>query len=335
MATIRDVAKKAGVSAASVSLVLNNRECRLSEETKQRILQCARELNYENKNLSFKFTENPLPVIGIIVPDISNPFYSSLCKASQQEAQRNGYHVILTGIEDLENPEHTYLGTFLRQKLNGIIYIQTAETPEAVRIRIYKQIQQARIPLVTTNKIASGFDPPAIISDHFYGGYLAARHLLELGHRSIGCLTGPDNVICTDRLNGYKKALNEFHIPFRPELIYEGEYTMQSGYDTLSALRGRQVSSIFCFNDIMALGVYRAARAYGLKIPQDISIIGYDDIPNADLVDPPLTSVSQDTVQIGIQAVQLLLRILRKEENIQNIILTPTLQVRGSTAKIS
>ena len=85
----------------------------------------------------------------------------------------------------------------------------------------------------------------------------------------------------------------------------------------------------------MALGVYRAARAYGLKIPQDISIIGYDDIPNADLVDPPLTSVSQDTVQIGIQAVQLLLRILRKEENIQNIILTPTLQVRGSTAKIS
>lgn len=333
MPTIRDIAKKAGVSPASVSLVLNNKECRLSEETRQRILQCARELNYENKNMSFKFTDSPLPVIGIIVPDLSNPFYSTLCMACQQEAHRNGYHTIFTSIEDAENPEHSFLGTFLAQKLNGVVYIQTAETAEVSRLHICQEIQRARIPLVTSNKVTSDTTTPAVISDHFYGGYLATRHLLELGHRIIGCISGPDNPICRERLRGYQKALEEFHVPFRSELIYEGDYFMQSGYQALAYMRGQHVTAIFSLNDMMALGVYQAVRAYDLTVPDDISVVGYDDIFVTDLLDPPLTSVSQDTHGIGVQAVRLLLRIIHKEPDTQNVILTPSLQVRRSTAK--
>src|SRR5699024_5663158 len=145
--------------------------------------------------------------------------------------------------------------------------------------KICQHIQSAQIPFVVVDRSIDFLRAKSVLTDNEKGGYTATKHLLQLGHSKIGCITGPlHNNISTKRLEGYKRALEEFNIPFNDSLIREGDFQTQSGYNNLSYMRGLDVTAIFCFNDMMALGVYKAMRDYGLKIPVDMSVIGYDDI---------------------------------------------------------
>ena len=334
MATIRDVAKKAGVSPASVSLVLNNRECRLSASTKRKILRCAKELDYQPRNASHASLPGALPLVNIIVPDVSNLYFSSICRDCQVELQKSGYHATLVGAEEFENPELTYLPIFLKQPLEGVIFISYANIPASAQEQICQKLQEHNIPAVILRQVSSYPNIRSIHFNSFYGGYLATRHLLELGHRSIGCLTGPlDNEVCLERFRGYQKALEEFQVPFCQEFVYEGNYGMDCGYDCLSYMRGKNVTAIFSFNDMMAIGIYKAVRAYGLKVPQDLSVVGYDDIFITEIMEPPLTTISLQPSRIGRQAAQLLLRLIQGDPQAKNIVIEPVLKVRGSTAR--
>jgi LacI family transcriptional regulator len=174
-----------------------------------------------------------------------------------------------------------------------------------------------------------------VATDNFKGGYLATKHLIELGHTRIACVTGPlylDDVI--NRLDGYKKALYESKILYDPEIIYEGNYTIDSGRDAIDALSEKDYSAVFAFNDMSAYGVYSQLKKYNYSIPEDISLVGYDDIFFSELLDVPLTSVKQPIYQVGIEATKLIINNKKSEENtIKEIVLEPKLIVRKSTRK--
>ncbi len=334
MPTIREVAQKAGVSPAAVSLVLNGKDCRLSESTKRRIFRCARELNYQPGKRHFPPASRSLPVIGILVPDITNLFFADLCRSCQDEARKSGYQVILCSTDAFEESEYASIDTFLKQKLDGIIFIHSSGLSEEKQEKICQRICEAELPLVFIDVPKEYPDLSTVKTDHLHGSYLAVKYLLELGHRRIGCLTGPQNQTRSAQLQGYKKALEEFQIPFSPELIYEGDYTLESGCQCLSSLLGQRITAVFCFNDMMALGVYRSMRNYGLKIPENLSIIGYDNIFISEITDPPLTTVERRPQELGQQAFALLFNALQGKASPKNLTLSPTLKVRGSTARL-
>lgn len=161
---------------------------------------------------------------------------------------------------------------------------------------------------------------------------MATKHLLSLGHKRIGCITGPArDVVTHDRLDGHKEALAEAGIGFDPALVCTGDYRIDCGTEHLAYLLGQSVTAIFCFNDLMAMGVYKGCRNYNLKIPEDLSVVGFDDIPFCEALEVPLTTVYQPAERIGEEAMKQVFNLLNHEEQAKDIVFEPVLKVRGST----
>lgn len=333
--TLKDIANKAGVSISTVSLVLNNRPSRISLSTNKRIQEIADELNYHPNNLALGLLNKTTYAIGVIIPDLNNLFFSELCSSCESEARNQGYSISIACSDEHYSQDLNYIDIMLANQIDGIIYAQSASTDKETSQNIYNRIINSSTPFVAVDRFA---DLPLVKSvslDNEKGGYLATRHLLELGHKRIGCLTGQQsNETTRARYRGYCKALLEAGIKLEARFIIEGDYSIESGYNALSSLRGQGISAIFCFNDMMALGVYRACKTYGIKIPEDLSVIGYDNVIVSDLVSPPLTTISQDPGEIGRQSIKTLISIINKEDNIKNTVFTPVLKVRASTQNI-
>ena len=185
-------------------------------------------------------------------------------------------------------------------------------------------------PLWLTERRHTGYC--SVVLDHKLGGYLATKHLLSLGHRRIGCVSGPANVpSAIQRLEGYKQALLEEQIPFDPDWVYTGDFRVENGSRALPYLLGQNVSAIFACNDMMALGIYRESRLYNLRIPNDLSLVGFDDIFLSDFLDPPLTTVAQPIADIGKECVkQAMLALNNEATDGGTFVFKPVLKVRGS-----
>ncbi|MFY9427411.1 MAG: LacI family DNA-binding transcriptional regulator [Caldicoprobacterales bacterium] len=332
--TIKDIAKAAGVSTTTVSLVLNNKPSRISDKTKEKILKIAKEKKYVPNKLAVNLAKQSSSTFGMIIPDISNVFFAELCKGCEVESRKAGYSITFSSSDEYISTDLEYVDTMIANRVDGIIYVSSSSTDASTNQTICQKIHSSQIPFVVVDRPIDFPYAKSVLMDNEVGGYIATKHLLELGHQRIGCLTGPmQSDTSIKRLSGYKKALKEFNISFDNSLIREGDFQIQSGYDCLSYMRGLGVTAIFCFNDMMALGIYKAARDYGLKIPEDISVVGYDDIFICDLLDVPLTTVHQPAYSIGRYAVQTLLSLVRKDKNVENIVLSPSLKVRASTRR--
>jgi LacI family transcriptional regulator len=335
-ATIKDVAAEAGVSTTAVSLVLNGKNNKISEKTRKQILEAVDKLNYRPNHIAMSMVTKSTQTIGLVIPDISNIYFSELSKLIEQSCYSYGYNVLYGNTHDMALRDIDYINIFLDRNVDAIILILSNSTDEHLR-DIQKIITSTDTPFIVVDRMLDIDSGKTIVVNQKLGGYLATQHLINLGHRSIGCITGPKNVYSSiERLNGYKEALLEANLPIDENLIFEGDFHRESGMEALPYLLGRGVTAIFAFNDMMALGVYKQASYYNLSIPDNLSLVGYDDIFISDFISPPLTSIEQPVKKLADEAVNQVMNAIQNNDKQKSFfVFDPMLKVRGSTKMLS
>ena len=331
-ATIRDVAKKAGYSISTVSLVLNNKNVSIPQSTRDKVLAAVKALDYRPNQLAVSMVTKKTNVIGLIIPDNSNMFFADLSKAIEVAAHKAGYNLIYGNSSNDSGHDIEYMRMFTDRQVDGIIFAKSASICAEDDIRAMQFIRESKIPFVSVDRELRGNNIRSVLLDNRRGGYLATRHLLELGHRKIGCVTGPLDLMSShERLEGYRDALDEYGVPYK-----EGDFQMAGSEKPVLQLLRQNVTGIFSFNDMMAYSIYQVMARRSLRIPQDISLVGFDDLWLSDFLQPPLTTVHQPVEEIGRKAVAALVSAMNGEDaGQQNSVLMPTLHVRASTCAIS
>jgi LacI family transcriptional regulator len=306
MSTIREVAKKAGVSYATVSHVINNTRF-VSPETRSRVQLAMTELNYRPNAVARSLRSGRTNTIGMILPDSSNPYFAEIGRAIEEEAFHSGYSIILCNMELDPAKENLYIEVLLKKQVDGIIFVATGD-----QLPLLDLLKEQEIPAVMIDRDLPDVAVDTIITDNQQGGYQATRHLLELGHRRIACITGPSSRIYPSggRITGYRQALEDAGVDYDESIVCLGDYHPRSGMViTENLLKDLQrPTAIFACNDLMALGAIRAAKKAGLRIPEDLSIVGFDNIDLANFINPPLTTISQEQACLGVWATQALVR---------------------------
>jgi LacI family transcriptional regulator, galactose operon repressor len=308
--TIRDVAEAAKLSPTAVSRYLNG-DIVLPKASASRIDRAVRELNYHPNRLARNLSLGQSKMIGLIIPDISNPFFATLACAVEEVAFKAGYGVLLCNTQNDRDREFSYLKLLSSRQLDGILFLTNqAENPELA------DILQRNRNVVLIDEDVPGVLAPRIFSENRTGGYLATRHLLDNGHERIAFIGGPKNLLSTrERFTGFKNALQENRLKPTAQLVEFGPYTSDFGRET--ALRffeaTKPPTAIFASSDYVALGVLNAADRAELKIPENLSLIGFDDMPLAELLQPPLTTVRQSAQDLGAEGTKVLLNLIAGE----------------------
>lgn len=332
--TIADVAARAGVSTATVSRVLAGLGG-AGSETQERILVAAAELGYRPSGIARSLKRRTTRTFGLIVTDIENPFFPQLVRAVEDAARDDGYALLLCNAADDPDREGAYLDLLAERRVDGVVIAASS-----LGLHHREWLAAAPLPVVLVNCTAAGVELPSIASDNVEGGRIAARHLLDLGHRRIGVLTAPPrNVDAPDRLAGVREALAAAGAGAGAPVIMAdagvqgGERAMRELLEVAPGTTG-----VVAYNDLMAIGAMRAVRAAGLRVPGDVSVVGFDDVDLAAYVDPPLTTVAQSTAAMGRWAVeQLTAAVAAAAEGdrapaTEPVLLPVRLEVRGSTA---
>lgn len=333
--TIKDVARIAGVSPTTVSLVFNNRESRVSQATREKVMAVAKEMNYHPNPFAASLVTKKSHIIGVVSNSV-NIFSSQVINGIVKQARVRGYQVVQVNASQENEDDMEYLNIFLNQGIDGVIFPHSSISSLKNLESGFKTIINSGISTIAMDVIVNGTTSCADVCDHVYGGCLATRHLIEYGHRKIGVISGPQDYISSkSRLEGYQKALKEAGIPYDPSLVYVGNYKLESGQEGLPYLLGKGVTSIFAFNDMIALGIYKAIRSYGLSIPGDISVVGYDDIFISDVLEVPLTTVHIPIEDIGKRAAEELIGLIENRQPIPDPKqFEPVLMVRASTRRL-
>ncbi|UOF90355.1 LacI family transcriptional regulator [Fodinisporobacter ferrooxydans] len=328
MLKMEDVAKIANVSTATVSRVLSNNK-NVSKKTKEKVLKVINQLEYKPNRLASNFRKKTSETIAVILPDIANPFFSEIVKGFRDEALENGYHLLLCDTGNSAAQEKEFVELVKERFVDGII-LATARMPKD---EIYKLSQE--IPVVLACEYVESYEIPTVSIDNVSAAREATEYLIDQGHTRIGFITGPLEIILSrDRVKGYRQALLLREIPIHDFLIQEGDFSVKSGYDIMTKFLANEQkpTAIFASNDEMAIGAMKACKSKGLRIPDDISIIGFDDVPISTLVEPELTTVSQPKYEIGSQAMKMLLNIIETNDLKQKQIVLPhKLMIRQTT----
>lgn len=324
--TIADVAQKAGVSKQTVSRVINNRPD-VAPETRKRINLIINSLGYSPDPIA-RSMKGSTHTLGCITPNLADFNFSSIVQAAQTEARRNGFFV-LTGSAQSEIDVLPLLNEMMNRRVDGLLVINPRDDN---RYQYLLPLIDAELPIVYIKNSPRDEPVSAVCLDDFTGGYIAAQYLISLGHTSIVTILGPENEECTkDRLSGFSKALKDASIELDQRLIVQGDWSAQSGHLAISKLLGYNMhfSAVFAQNDRMALGAMRSLRVAGLQIPQDVSVIGYDDLPLSAFYNPPLTTVRQPIEKFGQLSVELLIDAINKPGFEPRIVrLDPSLVIR-------
>lgn len=311
MVTISDVAKKAGVSRSTVSRVLNNQIRYVREETRWAVLEAAKELGYRPNSIARTLKTKKSHCIGVITDDIDTPFLPSMLKGIEQYAFSRGYSALVCNSGYELEKQKAYIEMLAQRHIDGIIFA-------ASFVYSYTQdLINPGLPIIYAYSHSPQKTKNSVISDDFNGAQLAVRHLLELGHRRIGYINGPKNVIPSqDRIRGYAHALHKNGIEFDDSLVKYGQWEESaSGYLAAQELLSLEdaPTAIFAANDVMAAGVINAVVHSGLRVPDDISVIGYDDRDIATFLKPALTTVRLPMSEIGSTAARLLIECVEKD----------------------
>ncbi|HCE3217358.1 TPA: substrate-binding domain-containing protein [Vibrio parahaemolyticus] len=330
MATMKDIAKLAGVSTSTVSHVINKTRF-VSEEISERVNNAAKELNYYAPSaLARSLKVNRTKTIGMLVTTSTNPFFGEVVKGVERSCYHKGYSLILCNTEGDNERMRQSINTLLQKRVDGLILM--CSSLEGERIDVFERYPD--IPVVVMDWGPMLFTSDKIQDNSLRGGYLAAKYLIDCGHTEIGCITGPlIKHQAQMRYEGYKRAMNEAGLEFNANWIIESDFECEGGYQAFKKMaeRGTLPSSIFVSNDMMAMGVINAANELGIKVPDDFSIIGYDDIHIAKFMSPSLTTIHQPKYRLGQAAVETLVRRLDDKSNEAQVVqLEPTLVVRNS-----
>lgn len=330
MANIRDVAKKAGVAPITVSRVINNSGY-VSEEVRVRVESVIAELNYIPNQLGPSMRSKRSNTIGIVVTDITNPFWTTVVRGVEDAAYKAGYHLFLCNSDESADKEQGYVELLLSRQVDGLL-IAPAETESDS----LKMIQEQAKPVVALDRRVSGSQVDTVRSDSVGGAYALTKHLIELGHKHIVLLTGSEKVSTSiDRAEGYRKGMYETGFSDEEMTILWGKYTQDSGYQqTLEVLQIRpRPTAIITANNFIAIGAVRVLDNLAIRIPEDISLVTFDDLPDALALRPFLTAAAQPAYEMGFLAANTLFERLLKptDTRIKDIVLPFELIIRSSS----
>ncbi|MDT8860179.1 LacI family transcriptional regulator [Alkalihalobacillus sp. MEB130] len=323
--TIYDVAKEAGVSIATVSNVVNNNG-RVGEKTRQKVLKTMKKLDYSPSVVASALTGKKTKTIGLLIPDISNPFFADIARSIEDRGNELGFSVIICSTDNLEEKEKKYLSVLIRKSVDGIILASGVRN-----LTLLEELIEKKIPVALIANDIPSIPLTTVTIDDFKGGYIATKHLLSLQHTNIAIIAEHawSNI---QRINGYQQALMEENIESREEYFIKTEATIESGTKAaLQLLRLEEPpSAIFACNDLLAIGVIEAARELGLDVPNDVAVVGFDNTILSRLTVPKLTSISQPIQDMGKKVFDML---LDSELTNQKTLFMPELVIRDSSGK--
>ncbi|MEJ6950438.1 LacI family DNA-binding transcriptional regulator [Natronospora cellulosivora (SeqCode)] len=328
MATIRDVAEKAGVSIATVSRVLNKQSA-VKPSTKVKVEKAIKDLNYQPNYLGRNLRRAETKLILVVLQNISNPFYAKVVKGIEDIGHKNNYNIMICNTDSDPTRERSYLELLLNKLVDGVILM----APE-IEAEELDQISK-NFPLVQCCEYKEGTQAPHISIDNLAAGYTAISHLIKLGHNRIGMISASNRLLSAiQREKGYKKALLDAGIEFDTDLIKYGSYGFNGGLRAAKELLNMDKSptAIFTISDITAIGAIKAIKEKGLKVPDDIAVIGFDNTSIASMYDPQLTTIAQPRYDLGRISMEILLDIINNEDvSSKEVYLEHELVIRKST----
>ncbi len=328
--TIKDIAAEANVSTTTVSRVINNKPD-VSESTKEKIKKIMETHNYKPNKIARGLVMKKTKTIGLIIPDISNPFFPEIIKGVENKAKQLGYSVIICDTDNQIMEEITSIDLLLSQQVDGMITALSTDV-----IDEFNNSNLDNFPIVQLDRNIPQLDYPTVSINNKLSAYKAGQHLINLGHKSIVHVTGElKTKTAQDRLFGFKEVLRANNIEINEENIIKGDFSRESGFNAfVKMVEWGLPSAVFFANDLMAIGAYEAADKYNISIPEDISIIGHDGISFSEVVKPRLTTMVQPKKELGEIAAELLINIIKKNaKEPKDVILTAELIRRQSTRK--
>jgi LacI family transcriptional regulator len=335
-ATLKDIAQRTGFSVSTISRVLHDssKKYKIGDETKERIRKVAEELGYRPNSLARGLRLQQTNEIGIVVPDISNPFFSALIKSFATELRKGGYNFIVYESDENITLERASIKSLLEKRVDGLIIASVGQDFAHLRV-----LCETGVPMVTVDRCFDLLDVDSVSVDNVKGALLAVSHLIREGHNRIAFIQGlPGTYANTARLQGYKLALEGARIPIDERLIVGDDFRSMNGYlETKLLLKMTSPpSAIFTAGDLIALGALEACKENGYRIPNDISLVTFDDPVFATFLSPALTAVEQPVSKMAEMAVAMLYRRMRTpNDERRHVLLDPKLNVRNSVARLS
>jgi len=330
MANIQDVAKAAGVSTATVSRVINSTGY-VKTETRQRVLKVIETLGFYPSVIGQNLRRSRTNIVMVIIHEITNPFIAEVVRSIEFTARQNGFSVLLHEYRGNDMTAQQMEGYISSRKIDGMIFL-TAQA----KLREFERIS-SKSPTVLAGEYVDHLDIPSVSIDNIAATMDVMQYLITLGHRNILFINGEtDNISCRDRLRGYRIALDQAGIIFQPSLVLESAPRPDSAWALVTAALagGLSFTAVFCVSDVLATGAMKAIRDHNLRIPEDMSIVGFDDIEFARFMEPPLTTVYQPAQAIGETAMKLWLKIYAGEPIEYPVKLQHELRIRSSCAKV-
>jgi LacI family transcriptional regulator len=334
-ARMKDIARDLGVSLMTVSKALRSHSD-ISEETKRRVLKRARELNYRPNWIARSLVTRRTYMVGLIIPDLMHSFFAEVAKGIARKFEPLGYQIVISNSEENPSAELREVEVLLDRSVDGII---VAAAEPNVRGELFKKLQSHKIPYVLIDRLPAGFE------GHFVGvkdeeiGLMATEHLIERGCRRIAHLRGPANSTGIGRLRGYRRALAKHGLEAKPEYVVSGQHEDSTGYEGMRKLLSvsPQPDGVFCYNDPVAAGAIKAILEAGLKVPDDIAVIGAGNVHYSDLLRVPLSTIDQSSTLIGETAADLLVECIEAKNPLpaRRTLITPRLIARESSRRKS
>tara|TARA_B100000700_G_scaffold661_1_gene939 strand:- start:264 stop:1265 length:1002 start_codon:yes stop_codon:yes gene_type:complete len=328
--TIYQVAERAGVSLSTVSRVLNGKAS-VNKVLKERVEKAVKELNYRPNSVARSLANNRTDSVGVLVPELNAPFFGDLMQAVESTLRAADKHVIISVGRNCLETEKDAVEFLISRNCDALIM-----HAEALSDEYLLELNQSKLPVALVNRQVEGLPEACTSLDNEKGGYLATRHLLELGHKDIAYISGPtDKCDASLRLEGHKRALSEAGLPTNPQLIFNGDYSEEDGKIGLLELMARDMpfTALVCANDWMASGAISCARDLGMSLPHDLSVVGFDDVVFAHHVFPRLTTVSNPIAEMAEMSAKYILNKVYGQANNVQLYFEPSLVVRESTVK--
>ncbi|PWJ40202.1 LacI family transcriptional regulator [Sediminitomix flava] len=336
--TMQDIADRLGISKSTVSRALKDHPD-ISDETKQAVVKLAKELDFQPNTLALSLRQKKTNNIGVIIPEIVHDFFAKIITGVQEVAYNSGYNVIMCQTNESYEREKTDINALFSSRVDGMLISVAKETEDFSHIT---NIYNKGMPIVFFDRSCDLIHTSKVVTDDFDGAFQATEHLINQGCKHIAHLLGPKNLdISISRLEGYKAALTKYGIEINENLIVKcGEGTQEEAArvtDLILEEGDTKIDGIFANNDMAALGAMQSIKKHNLKIPDDIAVVGFSNWQLAEIVDPPLSSVSQSAYEIGIAATKLLLKEIESNENEEikpeTKVLKPQLVIRASSQK--
>jgi LacI family transcriptional regulator len=332
MATMKQVAERAGVSISTVSHVINNTRV-VSEEVRRRVTGIIDEMRYVPSAVARSLKNDKTNTIGVLVPNSSNPYFADLIRWIVDAAFELGYHIILCNAHGGAQKQTAYLRLLMEKRIDGLVLVASGADDDQELL-----LRHESVPIIQLERALPGLDADLVFAGQEEGAYQATRHLIELGHRAIACVSGPaDLPRSRERVGGFLRAMQEAGLAVPEGDVLHVEFTSAGGHAAFGRLlaRPQRPSAVFVTSDLMAIGGLCAADGAGVRVPEHMSVVGYDDIGAACYSAPPLTTIAPPKREMARQAIaQLIERIRGGHEPLRNIALPSSLVVRSSTAPV-